>query len=256
MKDGHRLEITTLSAAIRYDPAPAPRKCRESPTHRGPISRAATSRSMPWTVEAPGRFLFVDPFDPLAATSRWWPCCALLLSARGVAVSTTRSGCSGQRGSSRSSAVTPAPEACGMRCARYTTSGLKIVRGERVRTSSSRSSRRSHPSEGLDLAVENRARRGVPPTAPRAAARAGPDPSAQGCLPSFARSDGKSDGRRHRRRARYRSACSPVLLHESASRRRDGTGLDGVSFHHHEVVGGAHGRAAHARASFPFREDP
>jgi poly(A) polymerase len=228
MKDGHRLEITTFRGD-RYDPASRhPKVSRVSTIEDDLARRDFTINAM--AVKLP-EGSFVDPFDgrgdldggrlrtPLSPEeSLSDDPLRMLRAARFVA----------QLG------VTPAPELVDAMRAQH--ERLKIVSGERIRDELIKIIEAPHPSEGLDLAVETELAEEFLPELP--ALRLEQDPI-------------------HRHKDVYRHSLAVMenlmsevidgepdidlrlagLLHDIGKPATRRFGPDGVSFHHHEVVG-------------------
>ena len=228
MKDGHRLEITTFRGD-RYDPASRhPTVSRVSTIEDDLARRDFTINAM--AVKLPDGD-FVDPFDgrgdldrgrlrtPLSPEeSLSDDPLRMLRAARFVA----------QLG------VTPAPELVEAMRAQH--ERLKIVSGERIRDELIKIIAAPHPSEGLDLAVETELAEEFLPELP--ALRLEQDPI-------------------HRHKDVYRHSLAVMenlmpavidgepdidlrlagLLHDIGKPATRRFGPDGVSFHHHEVVG-------------------
>lgn len=228
MKDGHRLEITTFRGD-RYDPASRhPKVSRVSTIEDDLARRDFTINAM--AVKLP-EGSFIDPFDgrgdldggrlrtPLSPEeSLADDPLRMLRAARFVA----------QLG------VTPAPELVDAMRAQH--ERLKIVSGERVRDELIKIIAAPHPSEGLDLAVETELAEEFLPELP--ALRLEQDPI-------------------HRHKDVYRHSLAVMenlmaavidgepdidlrlagLLHDIGKPATRRFGPDGVSFHHHEVVG-------------------
>jgi len=228
MKDGHRLEITTFRGD-RYDPASRkPEVARVSTIEDDLARRDFTINAM--AVRLPDR-QFVDPFGGIADLEREvlrTPMSPeeslsddplrMLRAARFVA----------QLG------VSPAPELVdAMRAQRER---LKIVSAERIRDELLKIIAAEHPAAGLDLAVETGLGDEFLPELP--ALRLEQDPI-------------------HRHKDVYRHSLAVMenlmdertedgpdidlrlagLLHDIGKPATRRFGSDGVSFHHHEVVG-------------------
>ena len=228
MKGGHRLEITTFRGD-RYEPASRhPEVTRVSTIEDDLARRDFTINAM--AVKLPDAS-FVDPFDGLSdlkgsrlrtplspEESLSDDPLRMLRAARFVA----------QLG------VTPAPELVEAMRAQH--ERLKIVSSERIRDEFSKILEADHPSEGLDLAVSTGLSDEFLPELP--ALRLEQDPihrhkdvyrhslAVMENLMGFS-IDGKPD-------VELRLAG---LLHDIGKPGTRRFGPDGVSFHHHEVVG-------------------
>ena len=228
MKAGHRLEITTFRGD-RYEPASRhPEISRVSTIEDDLARRDFTINAM--AVKIPG-LEFVDPFDGLRDLDRGRLLTPLdpteslsddplrmLRAARFVA----------QLG------VTPAPELVDAMAAQR--ERLKIISGERIRDELIKILASPHPSEGLDLAVATGLAEEFLPELP--ALRLEQDPI-------------------HRHKDVYRHSLAVMenlmpatigggpdidlrlagLLHDIGKPATRRFGPDGVSFHHHEIVG-------------------
>ena len=228
MKDGHRLEITTFRGD-RYDPTSRkPEVARVSTIEDDLARRDFTINAM--AVRLPDRE-FVDPFDGIADLKRGLlrtpmspeeslsdDPLRMLRAARFVA----------QLG------VSPAPEL--VEAMRAQRERLKIVSSERIRDELLKILAADHPAAGLDLAVETGLGDEFLPELP--ALRLEQDPI-------------------HRHKDVYRHSLAVMenlmdrrsnggpdvdlrlagLLHDIGKPATRRFGPDGVSFHHHEVVG-------------------
>ena len=172
-KDGTTLEITTFRAEVYRPESRKPEVAFSDDIETDLSRRDFTVNAMALRLPEP------DARRPVRRRGRpRRPPAAHAAGARGVVRSTTRCACCARRASSRSSGSSPTPSSS--RRSGELRHRLEIVSAERIRDELSKLLLVDDPTRRPVVPRRDRARRRVPARAQRDAARAGPDPHAQG----------------------------------------------------------------------------